>query len=129
MKYIFDTKYIESKGNIDLVSVGIVCEDGREFYAINEDCNFSKATDWMLENVLAPIGITLDGKQVVYFADASCDINLYGMSKNDIKKLVLDFVGNKQPECWTQWAEYNWDILCQVLDLNVPLFGDNRENL
>lgn len=121
MKYIFDTKYIEHKGYIDLISVGIVCEDGREFYGINEDCDFSKAADWTLENVLAPIGVTLDGKQIVYFADASCEINLYGMSKNDIKKLVLDFVGNKQPQCWTSWAEYNWDIFCQALNLEVPL--------
>lgn len=121
MKYIFDAKYIENQSSIDLISVGIVCEDGREFYAINEDCNFSKANDWILENVLAPIGITLEGKQVVYFADASCDINLYGMSKKDIKRLILDFVANKQPQCWTLWAEYNWDIICQALNLEVSL--------
>lgn len=119
MKYIFDIKYIEKKGKIDLISIGILCEDGREFYAINEDCNFSKADDWTLKNILEPIGVTLNGEQVVYFADASCDINLYGMSKKDIKRLVLDFVGNKQPLCWTVWAEYNWDVICEVLGLEL----------
>ncbi len=33
MKYWIDTEFIERPCTIDLISVGLVAEDGREFYA------------------------------------------------------------------------------------------------
>lgn len=38
-----------------MISIGLVCEDGREYYAINEDCDFSKANDWVKENVISQL--------------------------------------------------------------------------
>lgn len=32
--------------------MGVVCEDGREYYAINYDCDWEEADDWVKENVL-----------------------------------------------------------------------------
>jgi hypothetical protein len=55
MKYYFDTEFIEDGKTIDLISIGIVAADGREYYAINEDCDFSKASDWVKENVIAKL--------------------------------------------------------------------------
>jgi hypothetical protein len=53
MKYFFDTEFLEgrqklsfggmSKPTIDLISIGIVCEDGREYYAISKDFNLKDA--------------------------------------------------------------------------------------
>jgi 3' exoribonuclease, RNase T-like len=51
-KYFLDTEFIEDGATIDLISIGIVCEDGREYYAINYDCDRTKANDWVKENVL-----------------------------------------------------------------------------
>ena len=76
-----DTEFLEgtqkgwfgktTKPTIDLISVGIVCEDGREYYAISKDFNLKEAwnrydlkTDedgrntkvyWIRDNVLLPI--------------------------------------------------------------------------
>lgn len=95
MKYYLDTeflegkqdkqflgiKYGETKPTIDLISIGIVCEDGREYYAISKDFNLYEAWNrhedkieimsgdtrnffpegrkykeyWIRENVLKPI--------------------------------------------------------------------------
>lgn len=55
MRYFFDTEFIEDGKTIDLISIGIVAEDGREYYAINRDCDFSKASDWVKENVIAKL--------------------------------------------------------------------------
>ncbi|MGL5060915.1 MAG: hypothetical protein ACRC62_13145 [Microcoleus sp.] len=55
MKYWFDTEFIEDGRTIDLISIGIVAEDDREYYAINYDCDFSKASDWVRENVLSKL--------------------------------------------------------------------------
>lgn len=35
MKYFYDTEFLEDGTTIDLISIGIVSEDGREYYAVN----------------------------------------------------------------------------------------------
>ena len=93
MKYFYDTEFLEGtqkkrwwnigkqKPTIDLISIGIVCEDGREYYAVNKDFNLKEAWNrydekiqhfsgdmrnqfpngikykeyWIRENVLKPI--------------------------------------------------------------------------
>ena len=82
MKFFIDTEFIEgtqktfwggqSKPTIDLISIGIVAEDGRSYYAISKDFNLKEAWDrwqlkqkhqyeyplpeyWLRNNVLKPI--------------------------------------------------------------------------
>jgi len=52
MKYFIDTEFVEgtqrtlfgkTKPTIDLISIGIVAEDGREYYAISKDFNLKEA--------------------------------------------------------------------------------------
>jgi hypothetical protein len=53
MKYFLDTEFLEGKQKtffnketvptIDLISIGIVAEDGREYYAISKDFNLKEA--------------------------------------------------------------------------------------
>lgn len=43
MKYFLDTEFIETVGHIELISIGIVSEDGRELYMANHDANLDKA--------------------------------------------------------------------------------------
>lgn len=45
MKYFFDTEFIEDGKTIELLSIGIVSEDGREFYAESLDADHSKAEE------------------------------------------------------------------------------------
>ena len=78
-KRIFGIKYGETPPTIDLISIGIVAEDGREYYAISKDFNMEEAWNrfdlklhsgdrrnqgdgtykeyWIRENVLKPIWI------------------------------------------------------------------------
>lgn len=55
MRYYLDTEFIEDGKTIDLISIGIVCEDGREYYALNKDCDLTKANDWVKENVISQL--------------------------------------------------------------------------
>lgn len=72
MKYFLDTEFIEGfkkpiswlptigKFNkpyhsIQLISIGIVAEDGREYYAVSNEFRLRDANDWVLENVIKPI--------------------------------------------------------------------------
>jgi hypothetical protein len=53
MRYWFDTEFIEDGKTIDLISIGIVAEDGRERYWESSEADHSKANDWVRENVLS----------------------------------------------------------------------------
>ena len=55
-----DTEFIARPYSIDLISIGIVAEDGREFYAESSQVDWSKANPWTLENVRPQ----LDGKGI-----------------------------------------------------------------
>jgi hypothetical protein len=43
MKYFLDTEFIEDGKTIDLISIALVAEDGREIYLCNSDCDLNKA--------------------------------------------------------------------------------------
>lgn len=51
MRYFYDLEFIEDGVTIDLISIGLVCSDGREFYAQNLECEFVKASQWVVDNV------------------------------------------------------------------------------
>jgi hypothetical protein len=47
VKIWFDTEFIE-----DGRTIGMVSEDGREYYAESAECDHSRADPWVRENVL-----------------------------------------------------------------------------
>lgn len=52
VRYFYDTEFIEDGRTIELVSIGIVAEDGREYYAVSTDFDPARANAWVRENVL-----------------------------------------------------------------------------
>jgi hypothetical protein len=53
MRYFYDPEFIDDGHTIDLVSIGIVAEDGREYYAVSSEFPQDKlfANRWLVENV------------------------------------------------------------------------------
>ncbi|WP_026212284.1 polyadenylate-specific 3'-exoribonuclease AS [Longispora albida] len=51
-RYFYDCEFIEDGTRIDLVSIGVVDEAGREFYAVSTEFDDSKAVPWVRRNVL-----------------------------------------------------------------------------
>lgn len=102
MKYFFDTEFMEDGSIIDLISIGIVSEDGREFYAESADADFSKANDWVKANVLP---------------------HLTGESwpKWKIARKVAIMCGDGAPEFWTWYGAYDWVALCQLFGRMIDL--------
>jgi hypothetical protein len=52
VRYFYDTEFIEDGRTIDLVSIGIVAEDGREYYAVSTEFDPERAGSWVRANVL-----------------------------------------------------------------------------
>lgn len=65
MRYWYDTEFLEDGNTIDLISFGIVAEDGREYYAVNSDMPIERIheQDWLLRNVMTSIPVT--GKEAL----------------------------------------------------------------
>ena len=90
MKYWIDTEFIAKPFTIDLVSIGLVAEDGREFYAESSEADWSKASRWTLENVRPQ----LDG---------------HARSLEDISNSLRNFTdGDERPVFWGYFPAYDW---------------------
>ena len=51
-RYFYDCEFVEDGRIVDLVSIGVVDEHGREFYAISTEFDGSRALPWVRRNVL-----------------------------------------------------------------------------
>jgi len=94
MKYFLDTEFLEgtqkrlfgiTKPTIDLISIGIVAEDEREYYAISKDFNLKEAWNRYDEvvNRLYPIGPEYN--------------RVYWLRNNVLKPIFLELVFNERP--------------------------------
>lgn len=103
MKIFFDTEFIEDGKTIDLISIGLVREDGETYYAESNECNFDKADKWIFDNIVPH----LNGKQ---------------KSRKKIAEEIIEFVGDS-PEFWAYYADYNWVVLCQLYGrmIDIPI--------
>jgi hypothetical protein len=104
MKYFFDTEFIEDGKTIDLISIGIVAEDGREYYAICNEFDPMKASEWVVSNVLIHLPTNKESIPI-------------WKSKKSLKLDILDFVisvGDRNPEFWAYYADYDWVVFCQI---------------
>lgn len=100
MKYFLDTEFIEGfhkpflgkrRHFIDLISIGIVAEDGREYYTISNEFDldyiFNNEDTWVRDNVLKPIYDHLVSKESNY--SKTYHYHLYTpFSKKSMKTLL-----------------------------------------
>lgn len=101
MRYFYDTEFIEDGRTIELVSIGIVAEDGREYYAVSTDFDSAKANSWVRDNVLAKLPNPNDP---------------VWKSRDTIRSEVFEFltVGRGNPELWAWVGAYDHVVLAQL---------------
>lgn len=122
MRYFLDTEFYEDGRTIDLISIGIVAEDGREFYAVNQDCDWYEIVNnqWLRENVLPSLPVEylefILGKWKLHIKDSQD-----WATKTEIRKRLLDFIGDDKPEFWAYFADYDWVCLCQLFGKMIDL--------
>jgi hypothetical protein len=108
VKYFLDTEFIESGywNPIQLISIGIVAEDGREYYAISRQFTSNLANEWVQENVLEKLESPEDFPRKML---------------KEIANEVQEFVGSDKPEFWGYYADYDWVVLAQMFGAMVNL--------
>lgn len=102
MKYFLDTEFIEYPNTIDLISIGIVAEDGREYYAISSEFDESKSSQWVKDNVISELGIQRR------------------QAKKEIASDIVLFCGS-DPKFWGYYADYDWVVFCWLFGTMMEL--------
>lgn len=120
MRYFFDTEFVEDGVTIDLISIAIVAEDGREYYAVHGEIDgkydrYKKALahPFVSENVLPYVKRAVEsGEAVVRWSD-------------ELPIDIIQFTNPEkygEPEFWADFASYDWVALCQLYGpmVNLP---------
>lgn len=121
MKYFYDTEFHEDGETIDLISIGIAAEDGREYHAVSADADWGriKQSPWLMENVVPHLPMPGRWKP-----------------KATIKFEVAGFLlADGVPELWADYSAYDHVALCQLfgkmIDLpeGMPMFTNDLQSL
>lgn len=138
MKYWFDTEFIEDGKTIDLVSIGIVAEDGRELYLQNPSANFAKGNDWVWRNVyphLSHFSLATHSRSCYvvrnerygayeYPHGGRChdtDNCSWSVDLGPAIRSFCDPTSYGKPEFWAYYADYDWVALCQIFGTMMDL--------
>lgn len=120
-RFFYDTEFIERPCTIDLISIGIVAETGETFYAICNEFDESKASPWVVENVIAKLTHQMEW-----------------LSKDQIANRILTFLqpSEEDPvELWGYYADYDHVVLCWLfgtmmqLPKGMPMFTMDLKQL
>lgn len=103
-RYFLDTEFIEDGKTIDLISIGIVCDDGREYYAEVDSVPWEKADPWVVANVRPHL---LGGEAERPMARIATDI--------------VAFVTGSKKEFWGYYCDYDWVVLCRLYGRMIDL--------
>ncbi len=132
-------KYGETKPTIDLISIGIVSEDNREYYAISKDFNLKEAwnREWIRENVLKPVELELfkihckaniGHKNIEGKGDYRAFkwmLETYGKTNKQIAKEIEEFTDKVSPlenvQFHGYYSSYDWVAFCWLFNKMIEL--------
>lgn len=135
-KVFFDTEFTGLHQNTTLISIGLISECGKTFYAEFNDYNKSQIDNWLQENVINNLRFNepKDGEDEYYVATRSDDNKV----PNDLyKSFSVELRGNKsvirkelsqwldqfeEVEIWSDCLSYDWVLFSQIFghSFNIP---------
>jgi hypothetical protein len=116
LKIFFDTEFTGLHQNTTLISIGMVSENGKTFYAELEGYDKKQVDEWIQSNVINNLARSLG--ELYYMADSTS----YGKSDvvaRDLKKWLSQF---EQVEMWSDCLSYDWVLFNQLFGhaFNIP---------
>lgn len=129
MKYFIDTEFCENPGTIDLISIGMVSENGRSIYALNKNCDIDKAwkNKWLVDNVFLSIYkeyVHGDARNRVDFSKGTIKRIFfgYGLDNHAMQGLILSSIKDDEyPEFYGYYADYDWVVFCWIFGKMIDL--------
>lgn len=111
-KVFFDTEFTGLHQNTTLISIGLIAEDGRTFYAELDDYDKSQVNNWILENVINNLIIHPDRKNYYRVTDNE-EIHL-GNSAHIADKLQEWLYKLGEVEIWSDCLHYDWMLFINL---------------
>lgn len=116
MKIFYDTEFHDTGTTIDLISIGMVAEDGRELYAVSSE--FDQAAvrrhGWLMANVWPSLPIRKNpaGQRGMDRLDlAHPDVR----PRAQIARLVKEFIlATPDPQLWAYYSAYDHVAYAQL---------------
>lgn len=131
MKYFIDTEFIESDSSVELLSIGIVAEDGRVLYLCNQDAHLDQADEWLIWNVYPSLGVKHYPGSGWHWDAPKIDVDHHSNSKSivipryEVRDRVMEFVSKEKPsEFWGYYSSYDWVLFCKLFGRMVDLPKD-----
>lgn len=117
IKIFFDTEFTGLHQETTLISIGLVSEDGRAFYAEFDDYDKSQVDDWIKENVID--NLLFAGKTEFKLEDKFWEIR---GAKYQVKKYLEEWLSQFDTvEMWSDCLAYDWvlfnDIFGHAFDI------------
>lgn len=117
MRFFLDTEFSERgpRYPIELISVALVAESGREFYAISSEFDANACNPWVKENVLPHLARGVRHPlweiraAVQYFVGQCCVEPFHGG------------IHTSPTEFWGYYADYDWVVFCQIFGTMIDL--------
>ena len=111
MKIFLDTEFMEDGHTITPLSIGLVREDGAEYYAEFASMIQARPNDFVRDNVVP----NLKTWHPVSFSSSIgiLSVDKGAKWKDDIKKEILEFCEDS-PEFWGYFCDYDWVLICQM---------------
>ncbi|WP_216897246.1 polyadenylate-specific 3'-exoribonuclease AS [Nocardia alni] len=109
LRYFYDSEFIEDGVTIDLISIGVVCEDGREYYAVSSEFDPDRAGPWVRRNVLPKLP-----------PPSSALWRTRRQIRDELYRFVIPRPG-VEPELWAWVGAYDHVALCQLWGSMVDL--------
>ena len=104
--YFYDCEFIEDGQRIDLISIGVVDERGREFYAVSTEFDECRAGSWVRRNVLGQLPPPADP---AWRSRTRIRGDLYDFLLEPVRAGEADTI-----ELWAWYAAYDHVVLAQL---------------
>lgn len=146
MKYWYDTEFIDDGFTIELISIGIVAEDGRQYYAVNADMGEERVVQstWLRDNVWphlptiefpAPLRRMVHNSSFGRLDRSHEDVKSKSRIANEVREFLLHSVESDDDglELWADYAGYDHVVLAQLwgpmIDLpdGIPMFSHDLQ--
>ncbi|MEZ2661424.1 3'-5' exoribonuclease domain-containing protein [Aneurinibacillus aneurinilyticus] len=112
MKVFFDTEFTGLHKNTTLISIGLVAEDGRTFYAESTEYDKSQIDEWIQKNVLD--NLLLNDKRP-HYNNVDWDNVRMKDSLNQISIMLSQWLAKfEKVEMWSDCLAYDWVLLCDL---------------
>ena len=135
----YDLEFLEDGRTIELISIGMVCDDGREYYAVNRDMPVRRIRKhkWLMENAVPhlPKGhgdqrIHMPKRWLFHYADER--VKPRKVIADEVAKFIQSTgdptAGAMDVELWANYGAYDHVCLAQLwgrmidLPAGIPMF-------